>query len=303
MRQHTQHDTTAIQPSPTTPNRHHTHATAYGTLQNPPPTIPTTHPTTGLRMPRHTQVNRPHTHYSHGQDNHHDQHAPAYTTLQNHHPQPQQHTQSPGNACPGIRNPTEPTHTTLTDAVNPTTRMRRHTNHDTSDDKPWPSTTNHHGPYPPAYTTRHIGHPTTADHAKPSPHACHGIRNPTEPTIRSPNTTYATRPRTRRHAQLSRTHHQQPRQHTQPPGNACLHIHNPTEPTHTTLSSTANPTVRMHRHTQHDASDDKPWPSATNHHATHAPAYTTRHIGHPAPLIDTRTHRRPTPEQSVGDIN
>ena len=60
------------------------------------------------------------------------------------------------SACPHIRNTTEPTHTTLTDAANPTTRMRRHTNHDTSDDKPWPSTTNHHGPYPPACTTQHI---------------------------------------------------------------------------------------------------------------------------------------------------
>ena len=60
------------------------------------------------------------------------------------------------SACPHIRNTTEPTHTTLTDAANPTTRMRRHTNHDTSDDKLWPSTTKHHGPYPPACTTQHI---------------------------------------------------------------------------------------------------------------------------------------------------
>ena len=64
------------------------------------------------------------------------------------------------SACPHIRNATEPTHTTLTDAANPTTRMRRHTNHDTSDDKLWPSTTNHHGPYPPVCTTQHISQQT-----------------------------------------------------------------------------------------------------------------------------------------------
>ena len=64
------------------------------------------------------------------------------------------------SACPHIRNTTEPTHTTLTDAANPTTRMRRHTNHDTSDDKLWPSTTNHHGPYPPVCTTQHISQQT-----------------------------------------------------------------------------------------------------------------------------------------------
>ena len=57
MSPHTQHNTTAIQPSPTMPNRHHTHATTYTTRQNQPPTTPTTHPTTGQRMPRHTQPN------------------------------------------------------------------------------------------------------------------------------------------------------------------------------------------------------------------------------------------------------
>ena len=57
MSPHTQHDTTPGQPSPAPSNRHHPQATAYGTRQNPPSTAPTTHPTTGQRMPRHTRPN------------------------------------------------------------------------------------------------------------------------------------------------------------------------------------------------------------------------------------------------------
>ncbi len=65
-----------------------------------------------IRMPRHTQPDR------------------------THHQQSQQHIQPPGNACPGIHNPTHRT-------------------------KPRPSATNHHRPYPPAYanTTHHPSSP------------------------------------------------------------------------------------------------------------------------------------------------
>ena len=54
-----------------------------------------------------------------------------------HHQQPQQHIQPPGNACPGIHDPTHRT-------------------------KPRTSATNHHHPYPPAYATQHITHPVPA---------------------------------------------------------------------------------------------------------------------------------------------
>ena len=87
-------------------------------------------------------------------------HVPTYATRHITHPTIANHDKPSPHACPHIRNTTEPTHTTLTDAANPTTRMRRHTNHDTSDDKLWPSTTNHHGPYPPVCTTQHISQQT-----------------------------------------------------------------------------------------------------------------------------------------------
>ena len=83
MSPHTHHNTTAIQPSPTMTNRHHTHATAYGTRQNPPSAAPI-----------------PHT--------------------------------PPGHARAGMRNSTEPTRVTPTIMTNPTTRMSRHAQHDTS---------------------------------------------------------------------------------------------------------------------------------------------------------------------------
>lgn len=67
--------------------------------------------TVTTRKPRHTQPNR------------------------THHQQPQQHIQPPGNAYPGIHNPTHRT-------------------------KPRPSATNHHRPYPPAYATQHISQQT-----------------------------------------------------------------------------------------------------------------------------------------------
>ena len=41
----------------------------------------------------------------------------------------------------------------------------------------------------PTYATRHNTRPTIAGPVKPSPPASHGIRNPTEPTINSPNNT------------------------------------------------------------------------------------------------------------------
>ncbi len=94
MSPHTQHDTTAIQPSPTMTNRHHTHATAYGTRQNPPSAAPI-----------------PHT--------------------------------PPGHARAGMRNSTEPTRVTPTIMTNPTTRMRRHAQHDTSPARPPPATADH----------------------------------------------------------------------------------------------------------------------------------------------------------------
>lgn len=130
MSPHTHHNTTAIQPSPTMPNRHHTHATTYGTPHNPPSTTPTTHPPSG-------------------------------------------------NACPGIRNTTEPTHTTLTDAANPT------------------------HPHAPIYESRHIGQQTLAKHHQPSWPVSAGHRRPHQST--PVNTDDQRRSNQRRHQLISTT--------------------------------------------------------------------------------------------------
>ena len=90
--------------------------------------------TVTIRMPRHTEPHITHHQQPQQHTHHRATHAPAYATQQN--------PRTP-------RSPTQPT---------PPTRMRRYTNHDTSANKPWPSTTNHHGPYPPAtadHTNRH----------------------------------------------------------------------------------------------------------------------------------------------------
>lgn len=124
-------------------HRHHR------TPPKPPPTA--IRPATVQANP-HTMTPRPHQASRFRQSARHRVSKSSQTDARNNHREI--------SACPHIRNTTEPTHTTLTDAANPTTRMRRHTNHDTSDDKLWPSTTNHHGPYPPVCTTQHISQQT-----------------------------------------------------------------------------------------------------------------------------------------------
>ena len=130
------------------PNRHCVSASSHnGPLTPRNQTTPTT-PPGSVRANPHTDTAGHHR-------NHHPPPSdppPCEPILTNR--RPEQYREI--SACPHIRNTTEPTHTTLTDAADPTIRMRRHTNHDTSDDKPWPSTTKHHGPYPPACTTQHI---------------------------------------------------------------------------------------------------------------------------------------------------
>ena len=110
----------------------------------------------------------------------------------------------------------------------------------------------------PTYATRHNGHPTITNHAKPSPYACHDIRNPTEPTINSPNNTPTS-------------------------GNACPGTHNPT---HRPNPGQTPPTIiaRIRRHTQHGTSPDRPQPTTpinTNQHqsilTTNAGAISRRH--------------------------
>lgn len=80
IRNTTQHNTTAIQPSPTMPNRHHTHATTYATQQNPRTPRSPTQPTPPTRMRRYTNhdtsANKPWP----STTNHHGPYPPTCTT-------------------------------------------------------------------------------------------------------------------------------------------------------------------------------------------------------------------------------
>ena len=82
MSPHTQHNTTAIQPSPTMPIHPHTHATTYTTRQN-----------------HHS----PH----HRHDNPHSTHAPRYTTRHINRQSTRQPHQPSRPACHDIHNPTQ----------------------------------------------------------------------------------------------------------------------------------------------------------------------------------------------------
>ena len=157
--------------------------------------------------------------------------------------------------------------------------MSPHTQHDTSDDKPWPSTTNRYATHAPAYTTRHNSHPTIANHAKPSPHACHGIRNPTEPTTHNPNNTPNHRA-THATAYTSQQtpHSLQPRAR-QPSRPACPGIHNATEPPSPTPTTHPITGQRMPRHTEHNRANAHHALQRSRPHHLHTPTYESRHIG------------------------